>query len=98
MLFLPSLRLRRLADQWGGVAAKEDDRADFNSDRSAAGAEALALVTSFEERGLSVVFQAPTPIFHSPVVRCSDWLNARIRSARVVLQLRGVSLIVCAAQ
>lgn len=76
MLFLPSLRLRRFADQWGGDAAKEDDRADFTSDRSAAGAEALALVTSFEERGLSVVFEAPTPIFRSPAFRCSDWFNA----------------------
>jgi peptidoglycan/LPS O-acetylase OafA/YrhL len=72
IIFLPSLRLHRFADQWGDAGntappsplASAVPRADLN---------ALKLV---EAAGALIVFEAPTPIFRSPAFRCADWFNA----------------------
>lgn len=82
VVFLPSLRLARFADQWGGVAAdataQDDDppRDGFGAARASAIEEGRALIARIRSRGVSVLFAAPTPLFRSPAFRCSDWFNA----------------------
>jgi peptidoglycan/LPS O-acetylase OafA/YrhL len=79
VLFLPSLRLPRLADQWGSnqksgggssVNAGGDDR------RTMAVAEAISALKPISDKGVRIVFEAPKPIFRAAAFRCSDWFNA----------------------
>jgi peptidoglycan/LPS O-acetylase OafA/YrhL len=84
VLFLPTLRLVRLRDQWGEVqkvaasASASGSTASAGADeaRSAAVSEAVAALEPLAKRGVLVVFEAPKPIFKSPAFRCSDWFNA----------------------
>jgi len=82
VLFLPSLRLARFADQWGGVdadAAAQGGPApsvDPVVARALAVEEGQTIIERIRAQGVSVVFEAPTPIFRSPAFRCSDWFNA----------------------
>lgn len=71
VLFLPGLRVDRLRDQWGGVAAGISDPVGD----PAAEEEAVALLTPFAERGVLVIFEQPKPVFRAPAFRCSDWFN-----------------------
>lgn len=72
-LFLPSLRLRRIRDQWGGVAAAPANvTASTTEDLVKEGAEALVPIAS---RGAVIIFEAPKPIFGIPSFRCADWFN-----------------------
>lgn len=80
--FLPSLRLARFADQWGGVdvdATAQDGappQGGPDGARESAIQEARAVVARFRERNVAVLFEAPTPLFRSPAFRCSDWFNS----------------------
>lgn len=84
VVFLPSLRLARFADQWGGVhaGATAQDGAPPRGGPGAGAARASpvegdrALVARIRAHGVSVLFEAPTPPFRSPAFRCSDWFNA----------------------
>jgi len=38
--------------------------------------ESVNLLREFSEKGLKLVFEMPTPIFPTPLYRCSDWFNA----------------------
>lgn len=78
IVFLPSLRLKRLADQWGGLPAAHAPPASMNiplQTRQAALQEAEVLLEPWLSAGLHVVFEAPTPIFRASLFRCSDWFN-----------------------
>jgi hypothetical protein len=78
IVFLPSLRLKRLADQWGGLSpahAPPDGMNISPQARQAALREAEALLEPWLSAGLRVVFEAPTPIFRASLFRCSDWFN-----------------------
>lgn len=80
ILFLPGLRIPKYADQQGAAAATEVPSADPAAQRklrSEAVAEAVALLAPLTARGVHVVLEAPTPVFKSPLFRCSDWFNAR---------------------
>jgi peptidoglycan/LPS O-acetylase OafA/YrhL len=79
ILFLPSLRLERLSDQWATV-----DRAAMearNLDRAAQAARRRGFMQARREllplarRGVYVVFEAPPPLFAAPAYRCSDAFN-----------------------
>lgn len=82
VLFLPSLRIARYADQWGdGDAAPSIRNAaaspqDADDARAVAVEEGRALVGRLRAHGLLILFEAPTPVFRSPAFRCSDWFNA----------------------
>ncbi len=73
IVFLPGLRVTRLANQF------ENDPAVLNwhGDRVSpeAVAEARALLDQFAALHLRVVLEAPEPVFPSPPFRCSDWFN-----------------------
>jgi peptidoglycan/LPS O-acetylase OafA/YrhL len=80
VVFLASLRVPRLADQWevfrGAEPADPARDASQARQRALAFEEADALVGRFEKEGLRVVIDAPKPVFKSPPFRCSDWFNA----------------------
>jgi SGNH domain (fused to AT3 domains) len=79
IVFLASLRMKRLADQWatfdlsevlaqhGSDAAKQD--------RDAALDEAREYIRRIQRLGFHVLIDAPMPVFRSVGFRCSDWFN-----------------------
>jgi len=80
VVFLASLRMNRLGDQWKTLN-ESDVVAEQQSDESAAQrANALKetddLIAGFERASLTVMIDAPKPIFKSPPFRCSDWFNS----------------------
>ena len=79
VLFLPSLRLPRLGDQWATYSEGTVKREwhDLRAAQPTALAEAARTLKFLGTRGLRVVFEAPKPIFRSPPFRCSDWFNRR---------------------
>lgn len=79
VLFLPSLRLTRFSDQWTGsnetVADREMLGAKGYARRKRAVKVAANELKEFADRGVSIVFEGPKPIFKSPPFRCADWFN-----------------------
>lgn len=79
VLFLPSLRLQRLSDQW--VAFDRGEVEARNAGRAAIAARRQGLVLArwrllpLARRGVRIVFEAPTPLFPAPAYRCSDAFN-----------------------
>jgi hypothetical protein len=76
VLFLPSMRVARLGEMWGGVGPPAPkDPATEARDRLAAMDEASALVHLATSRGANVIVEAPLPVFRAPPFRCADWFN-----------------------
>lgn len=79
VLFLASLRLARLSDQWatfddaGAAAQMFGAGADAGRDRAVA--EAVASLKEFADKGVQIVFEGPKPLFRAPPFRCADWFN-----------------------
>lgn len=81
IVFLASLRMNRLGDQWetfdeSAIVKKQQEPVSI-AQRAAALLEAELLIESLEKASLTVVIDAPKPVFKSPPFRCSDWFNAR---------------------
>ena len=80
MLFLPSLRQWRFGDQWASFESRDfekmTDGIEARENRERAVEEATSWLRPFSDRGMDILFEAPTPIFRSPAFRCSDWFNA----------------------
>ncbi len=81
ILFMPSLRLDRLTDQFKHRVEQADWNARLRADnanplRKRAVDEAVAALKPFSERGVHIVFEAPKPLFRVPPFRCVDWFNA----------------------
>lgn len=79
IVFLPSLRLPRFADQFARYSdeeavAKVDGEA-ARRDRERAVAEADGVLDRLVKRGATVILEAPKPLFKAPAFRCSDWFN-----------------------
>lgn len=74
VLFLPGLRIPRLADQWqpAGKALPPEPQAR----RAEATQEALQALKALSDRGVAVLFEAPKPVFAVPPFRCADRFNA----------------------
>src|SRR5690606_4930016 len=79
VLFLPALRLPRLSEQWtlfdeaAAIRSLRSDRA--RKARQETHAMAMARLKPLADRGIRIVFEAPTPLFRAPAYRCSDWFN-----------------------
>ena len=73
VLFMPSLRLTRLTNQFEGDRDTLNPRPDTVSPESRA--EAQTIFTKLTARGLGLVIEQPKPTFRSPPFRCSDWFN-----------------------
>jgi len=80
ILFLASLRVNRLGDQWASFSEEKVIKAQLSEEYSAyrklALLEAIQLIKRMENAGLRIVIDAPKPIFKSPPFRCSDWFNS----------------------
>lgn len=79
VLFLPSLRMPRFADQFIRFPDALVDEQIF-SERAAksraAGVKAgERLLAQFHAKGVKVVIEAPTPVFKSPTFRCAEKYN-----------------------
>lgn len=72
IVFLPSLRMAKIANQWGGP---EEDGIPSEEQLSGGMQEAEQWITAVEGLHLRVVFMAPTPVFGAPPFRCADWFN-----------------------
>jgi peptidoglycan/LPS O-acetylase OafA/YrhL len=78
VLFLPSLRLRRLIDQWTiPQRGLPELLAQVNQGDSIEEAiiEAQAALKPLADMGVRVIMEAPKPISAAPAFRCSDWFN-----------------------
>jgi hypothetical protein len=72
IVFLPSLRMAKIANQWGGPETGEIP----SDDQLARGMqEAEQWLASIKGLNLRVVFLAPTPVFGASPFRCADWFN-----------------------
>lgn len=75
-IFMPSLRVPRLRDQWGD--APLDTTATWKNimlNSEAGFAEAITILGRLNVPGVHFVFELPKPIFPTPLFRCSDWFN-----------------------
>jgi peptidoglycan/LPS O-acetylase OafA/YrhL len=79
VVFLPSLRLPRLTDQWSAASEKDARTQMFGAaaieQRDLATREARTILAPIARMGVPIVFEAPKPIFRAPAFRCSDWFN-----------------------
>lgn len=79
ILFLASLRVLRLADQFEVFPYHlvQEYRVGPEADarRKRALEDAAALIERFQQQGLQVVIDAPKPVFRAPAFRCADWFN-----------------------
>ncbi len=80
IVLLSSLRLHRYGDVWINFDVPDmyalmyrGAAADL---RRAAAEDAQRWLQPFAEKGVTVVFSAPLPLFKAPPFRCSDWFNA----------------------
>ena len=80
VLFLPSLRVTRLSDQWVGISEATADRemlgAKGYARRRRAVVAAVDTLKEFADNGVQIVFEGPKPVFKAPPFRCGDWFNA----------------------
>jgi peptidoglycan/LPS O-acetylase OafA/YrhL len=79
VVFLPSLRIPRIADQYTvyGLAAAE---ATMVSPATATARQdgvraAVPVLRALSAAGAKIVFEAPTPVFWAPAFRCADWYD-----------------------
>jgi peptidoglycan/LPS O-acetylase OafA/YrhL len=79
VVFLASLRVPRWSDLDGVIARQTVDdslhSAQALRDRVLAETEAEVLLTRFRQAGVSVILDAPKPVFLSPPFRCADSFN-----------------------
>jgi peptidoglycan/LPS O-acetylase OafA/YrhL len=79
VVFLPARRTLRLGDQWAGTPESElgEDlaRVARPDHRRGVDAEAADVVAGLSSRGVTILFDAPKPVFPAPAFRCSDWFN-----------------------
>ncbi|PZD74475.1 O-acetyltransferase OatA [Acaryochloris thomasi RCC1774] len=81
ILFLAALKIDRIGSNFHGPLPIEDVMAEQSekkaiSDRETALTEAKEIVKKFSDLSMTVVIDAPKPVFSSPPFRCSDWFNA----------------------
>jgi len=79
ILFLASLRMNRLCDEYALFSQKSVIKNQLSDvaihNRQLNVEETSALIKNFEKKGLHVIIDAPKPIFKAPPFRCSDWFN-----------------------
>ncbi|MCB0351546.1 MAG: acyltransferase, partial [Bdellovibrionales bacterium] len=80
IVLLPSLRLNRYVEQDSHTGILDMHEFMYAPHivqlRHESLAEAKRWLRTFSDNKLEVVFYAPTPIFKSPPIRCSDWFNS----------------------
>lgn len=76
VVFLASLRVPRLSDQFGLTQAQEAELARYRRTKALPGvADARTLLGSLRRASLAIIMDAPKPVLRAPPYRCSDWFN-----------------------
>ncbi|MFM8899836.1 MAG: acyltransferase family protein [Burkholderiales bacterium] len=79
VVFLASLRVPRLSDQYGAIAQATIETSLHSQqaleERIQAELEAEVLLRRFHLAGVSVIMDAPKPVFPAPPFRCADSFN-----------------------
>lgn len=79
IVFLASLRMPRLGDQWKSfdqeAVLANTGSAKAQADRAKALRHAEEVTDTLLQTGMLVIIDQPKPIFASPPFRCSDWFN-----------------------
>ena len=76
VLFLPSLRLQRLVDQWPLTRDILERSQITEVDRKEAFDLAVTQLKKIKQLNLRIIIEAPKPIFRTPTFRCADsWTN-----------------------
>ena len=79
VLFMPSLRLARFADQFAHFPRSKTMNEMFGEQavagRAALEAQAPIVLAPVLAKGMHLVFEAPKPIFEITPFRCSDWFD-----------------------
>lgn len=79
VVFLASLRLPRMVDQWAVFGAESAKNAIFSEaaqqGRDGGVRAAVPVLQQFADRGARIVLEAPTPMLESIPYRCADWFN-----------------------
>lgn len=79
VLFMPSLRLPRLADQFAHFGPEKSWNEMFGkqavSGRRSAGELAQTTLAPLARQGAWLMFEAPKPVYDIPPFRCADWFN-----------------------
>ena len=81
IVFLASLRMPRLGDQYTEAAASIHEvlasqaAPEAVDERSKAYDETAALVAQFAAKQLTIIFDAPKPVFRAAAFRCADWFD-----------------------
>jgi len=92
VLFLPARRTVRLGDQWAGapehVVAEAVARAAHPEIRRAVDEEADRLARRLTGLGVTLLFDAPKPVFPAPAFRCLDPFNRSNPVCRPGLMVR----------
>lgn len=79
MVFLASLRMPRLGDQWKTfdipAVLTGTDSASAQAERNRAFVHAEQVTDALLQAPVRIIIDRPKPIFPSPTFRCSDWFN-----------------------
>lgn len=78
IVFISSLRLRKLCETSGATDSeytKSLAALETEPNRIAAVRQGVEFIRKLQQLGLTVVIEAPLPVFRSPPFRCSDWFN-----------------------
>ncbi|MBU3014238.1 acyltransferase [Poseidonibacter lekithochrous] len=79
-VFLASLRMNRLADQWKSFELSDPISRQLTpsaiNNRKLALEETRTILQRLKEKSLDIIIDAPKPVFKSPAFRCSDWFNS----------------------
>lgn len=79
IIFMASLRIPRIVDQWGyfGVDSALNNiySSKAENDRKIALKEAVKIINELEIYGAKIILEAPTPELKAINYRCSDWFN-----------------------
>jgi len=74
ILFLASLRMNRLCDQFA-VFSDKDVKKVVPVEQKIIYNEVEEIIRRFEDKNINVLIDAPKPVFKLPPFRCSDWFN-----------------------
>ena len=79
IVFLASLRLVKFVDQWIDFGVENGEEMILGpkgvEGRKLGEQHAAPILKQFTDKGATVIFEAPTPLFHYVTFRCSDWFN-----------------------
>ncbi|HXZ10322.1 MAG TPA: acyltransferase family protein [Paraburkholderia sp.] len=79
VVFMPSLRLPRLSDEFARFDDGSARTAMFGPEaiisRQAGEQDAIPILRRLAAKGAHVVLEAPTPVFRSQPFRCADWFD-----------------------